>query len=269
MFIFIYLGLDYTKYIWTSQEFKSIENMAETCYREGSQMDTQIGKPMKTKDKILETALLLFNNQGINSVSCRNISDKLGISYGNLTYHFPKKDDIILSLYIRMQNELDEQFGNIKKEVYRFEFMLRSMRVLLSVYHKYRFVFLEFNKLNRRFEEVRRDSKAQFHKRKQLCTDIANFLRSKGYLREERIKGHYDMVIHGMLILFNSWLTDAEVFFKEKSAEKQIDYYLELIYSVLRSSLTMEGLQAFNEIYEGQKQKRTRQRKMLAECEYA
>ncbi len=220
---------------------------------------------MKTKDKILETALQLFNSQGISAVSSRNISDTLGISYGNLTYHFPRKDDIILSLYVRMQDELDEQFGNIKKEVYRFEFMLRSMRVLLSVYHKYRFVFLEFNKLNRRFEEIRQDSKIQFQKRKQLCTDIANFLYTKGYLHEERIKGHYDMVIHGMLILFNSWLTDAEVFFKDKSPEKRIDYYLELIYSVLRSSLTMEGLKAFNEIYEGQKVLRQNQRKQRQE----
>lgn len=214
---------------------------------------------MKTKDKILEVALQLFNSKGISGVSSRNISDRLGISYGNLTYHFPRKDDIILSLYGRMQEELDEQFGNVKKEVYRFEFMLRSMRVLLSVYHKYRFVFLEFSKLNGRFEEVRRDSKKQFQKHRQLCTDIADFLHRKGYLREERIKGHYEMVIHGMLILFNAWITDAEVFFKDKSPEKRIDYYLELIYSVLRSSLTMEGLKAFNEIYEVQKVTRQKQ----------
>jgi AcrR family transcriptional regulator len=47
------------------------------------------------RQKILETAEKLFSEKGYNEVSMRNISDSLGISVGNLTYHFKKKEDLI------------------------------------------------------------------------------------------------------------------------------------------------------------------------------
>jgi AcrR family transcriptional regulator len=47
------------------------------------------------RQKILETARKLFGEKGYNEVSMRNISDSLGISVGNLTYHFKKKEDLV------------------------------------------------------------------------------------------------------------------------------------------------------------------------------
>ena len=71
---------------------------------------------MKTRDKILETARELFNNDGVSTVSSRNISDAMNISYGNLCYHFPKKDDIIMQLYASMQTELDTEVAKFYLE---------------------------------------------------------------------------------------------------------------------------------------------------------
>ncbi|MEO1451807.1 MAG: TetR/AcrR family transcriptional regulator, partial [Bacteroidota bacterium] len=56
------------------------------------------GGLMKTRDKILEKARLLFNEHGLASVSSRSISDELGISNCNLCYHFARKNDNILAL---------------------------------------------------------------------------------------------------------------------------------------------------------------------------
>lgn len=47
------------------------------------------------KAEILSTAKELFNTRGYNEVSMRNIADALGISVGNLTYHFKKKEDLV------------------------------------------------------------------------------------------------------------------------------------------------------------------------------
>lgn len=47
------------------------------------------------KSEILETARELFNIRGYNEVSMRSIADALGISVGNLTYHFKKKEDLV------------------------------------------------------------------------------------------------------------------------------------------------------------------------------
>ena len=44
-----------------------------------------------TKELIRNTARELFNERGYRAVSMRNIADALGISVGNLTYHYPHK----------------------------------------------------------------------------------------------------------------------------------------------------------------------------------
>ncbi len=43
------------------------------------------------KDEILQTAKLLFNQQGYEAVSMRDIARAVGISVGTLTYHFPAR----------------------------------------------------------------------------------------------------------------------------------------------------------------------------------
>ena len=47
-----------------------------------------------TRADILATARELFTRYGYHHVSMRSISDVMGISVGNLTYHFPRKADL-------------------------------------------------------------------------------------------------------------------------------------------------------------------------------
>ncbi len=61
---------------------------------------------MKTRDRILECALTLFNQQGEPNVSTLEIANEMGISPGNLYYHFHGKEPLILSLFERFQAEL-------------------------------------------------------------------------------------------------------------------------------------------------------------------
>lgn len=203
---------------------------------------------MKTKEKILEIALQMFNDLGTTEVSSRNISDKMSISYGNLCYHFPKKADIILTLYSRMQEEVNEQIQNIRKEIFRLDFMVSSLKGLLNVLYKYRFVFLENVQLIRKYDTIREDVKTNFIRRKKMLGEISTFLLQQGYLRPEQIRGHHDMIIHSLLIVLNSWVPDGELFYSGRP-EKIIDYYLELFYSVFRANLTEKGGKAFDEVY--------------------
>jgi len=43
-----------------------------------------------TKQKIVNTTIRLFNESGFANVSLPHIAKAMGISLGNLTYHFPK-----------------------------------------------------------------------------------------------------------------------------------------------------------------------------------
>lgn len=55
-----------------------------------------------TRERILEVALQLFNEQGYDRTSLRQIAERLGVSKAALYYHFKSKEDILLELHLRL-----------------------------------------------------------------------------------------------------------------------------------------------------------------------
>ena len=48
------------------------------------------------KEKIAESSRELFNANGYQKVTMRQIAERCGISVGNLTYHYPHKEDLLM-----------------------------------------------------------------------------------------------------------------------------------------------------------------------------
>ena len=51
----------------------------------------------KTRDKLLEASLILFNERGFNAVTTASIAQQAGVLEGSLWYHFRTKKDILLA----------------------------------------------------------------------------------------------------------------------------------------------------------------------------
>jgi len=106
-----------------------------------------------TKYKITQTTINLFNEHGCRNVSLPQIADAMGISLGNLTYHFPKKDDLMLSVYKKFREDLAE----ITKE-YTAVADLESINNQLKGFHKFqerfRFFYLDLLEMGRAYPEI-------------------------------------------------------------------------------------------------------------------
>ncbi|WP_396587955.1 TetR/AcrR family transcriptional regulator [Bermanella sp. R86510] len=62
---------------------------------------------MKTRDRIIQASLELFNEQGERNVTTNHIASHLGISPGNLYYHFKNKQQIIFDIYLEYEAKVD------------------------------------------------------------------------------------------------------------------------------------------------------------------
>ena len=81
-----------------------------------------------TRADILATARELFTRYGYHHVSMRSISDAMGISVGNLTYHFPRKADLADAL---LEQELQRVLVPPRPGLDALDQCLRGMLVSL------------------------------------------------------------------------------------------------------------------------------------------
>ena len=105
---------------------------------------------MSNRERILETALELMNEAGAQAVGTSRIAQALGVSPGNLYYHFKNREDIVRALFA----DLDAEFRAILVDdvtppipAARFaDFYLRSFDLVWT----YRFFFGALHHLLRR-----------------------------------------------------------------------------------------------------------------------
>ena len=110
--------------------------------------------PRRTAERILEVALALFNRFGEPNVSTTLISAELGISPGNLYYHYPSKDALINALVDRYERSLGELL-NASDDVRNVEDAWFFIHALFELIWQYRFLYRDLNDLlskNRRLE---------------------------------------------------------------------------------------------------------------------
>jgi AcrR family transcriptional regulator len=110
--------------------------------------------PRRTAERILEVTLELFNRFGEPNVSTTLISAEMGISPGNLYYHYPAKDELINALFDDYEGRLNSLL-NASDNVRDVEDAWFFMHTLFELIWQYRFLYRDLNDLlskNRRLE---------------------------------------------------------------------------------------------------------------------
>lgn len=104
-------------------------------------------KARKTRDRILDTSIILFNERKASNVSTVQISAEMGISPGNLYYYYDNKEEVIRYIWSeRMKNEAEALVRKYAAVRSASDF-IGCIRAALEHCLKYRFFYTELTTL--------------------------------------------------------------------------------------------------------------------------
>lgn len=159
----------------------------------------------KTRDRILDTSLALFNERGERNVTTNHIAQALGISPGNLYYHFRNKGEIIYSLFVTYEEALSrlldvprERPLNWQDKVGYFEIIFRSL-------WDYRFLHRDLEQLFEETPQLRSRYQAFAAVTMQRARTIYDGLIAAGLIKatEEQVQA----LMLNLWVIATSWTT--------------------------------------------------------------
>ncbi|MEO0341299.1 MAG: TetR/AcrR family transcriptional regulator [Bacteroidota bacterium] len=166
---------------------------------------------IKTKLKILECARELYNTKGVQQVSQRNITKEIGISPGNLTYHFKSKHDIEKKLYFELVKKLNRVVAQIDLEALDFQSITTYLSTLYDHMLAYRFVFTDMLYLMRKNPTIATHYRELLQIRKQQFEMMVKVLISKGIFRVPLFEDEYDLLYQRLQLITDFYFANAEI----------------------------------------------------------
>lgn len=194
------------------------------------------------RDKIIDKSIELFNEKGYANVKMRTISEELNISLGNLTYHFKRKKDLMLSAIEKQYEEYKSL--NFSTDVSMEE--LNQQFISFDAFRKkYFFYFYSFTELSKEYPEI---SKLQIDVVNEFYTyynDLfSNFIK-KGIMKKELYAGQYEDLSTSLLLLN---MYGAQEIILLKKFVKNEKNYLSILWSLILPNLTSKGMALYNEL---------------------
>ncbi len=198
---------------------------------------------MKTRDKILTTALNLFNEFGVPNVTLRRIAAEMKISQGNLNYYFKHREDIIEALYFQLLETFEQEKSRLSTEKIDFHFVLDSTRAGMEALFRYRFLMIDFNQNMRENPKLHEHFKQLEEIRKQTYLHAFNLAIEAGIMRAPAFKGEYEGLNERIRVYSDFWIASAEIYNEPK--ESTVDKYHQLLVEMFFPYFTKEAQREF------------------------
>lgn len=192
-----------------------------------------------TKEKILETARTLFNEEGYQNITMRRIADELHISVGNLTYHFKHKKDILEALIHNLE------FLEKEKPAQSCLDLNDQLRKMIQSLIEERFFFIsdELANLDPEFAEKNRRNVAQI---KNILLEILAELTELKLFNPEFDQTAREAWTKIIMLAHLSWAKSLDL---KKDPQKQADEFLADHWILLMPYLSEKGIAQIKEMF--------------------
>ncbi len=201
----------------------------------------------KTKDKILVTALELFNTQGMAKVTLRTIASKMEISQGNLNYHFKKREDIVEALYFQIVESINGVIANSMQSKNHLESVFSTSKAIMLTFYKYQFFLLDFVLIMREHKKIKAHYVKLIEQRELEFLNIIDVLINEDLVRKPLFSDEYNNLFKRFQILSDFWMSSIVVE-QGKITRASVNQYSEIIYQSIFPYLTLKGQKLYKSV---------------------
>lgn len=201
---------------------------------------------MKTKDRILETAIRLFNGRGINNISIRDIGGELGMSSGNFAYHFKNKETLLEYFYNQMYDEV-----KIPTELIAQEGFQKFQNILLEItefMNKYSFFYTDIVDIFRSCPTIKENYASNYEGRKNIYKGfIHHFIDNQLLHIPQNKDGVIDELTHTIWFTLTFWQSQNKILPKGSKAT-QSHFVISQIWRTVMPYMTDVGTHEYQKI---------------------
>lgn len=192
---------------------------------------------MKTKLIIKNQARELFNEKGFKNVTLRLVAASLQKSYGNITYHYKTKNDLILELYNDMVEETIQILNTFSPENL-FVSILEAPKKTFAISMKYLFFFADYIEIRRSYSELFLKVEKDNSLRKRNYLNILKQLQVQNILREDLSENdlNYLMDVSGAVRTFFFINLDPKNFTDSNLEDQYAEYVNKLVFPYLSTN---------------------------------
>ena len=162
-------------------------------------------RPRRTRERILETSLDLFNRFGESHITTADIAGEMNISPGNLYYHFRNKDDIIGELYAayeaRVMPLLDDPGGRHVD----VEDLWLLLHLLFEHMWAYRFLYRDLDEIASRGRRIGTRIGALLRRSEAAMTELCRGMVAAGSMRAS--ESEITAVARNVVLVSTYWMS--------------------------------------------------------------
>ena len=149
------------------------------------------------KKKILNTAVILYNEFGIANVRNQDIAERAGMSLSNFNYHFGAKKDLIVAVF-------DLMFETLQKNVYGNSILVKEGQGLtitksyFEFQERFCFFYLDTPNILKMFPELNEKVQKQIEESYQIIKNLNYLAIGMGMMKPEPEDnpGSYDCLLY-------------------------------------------------------------------------
>jgi AcrR family transcriptional regulator len=175
----------------------------------------------------------------------RDIAQSVGISAGNLAYHFKNQDFIIEEAFRQMEAQRDDILSGVQ-EIPSFENINAQLVPLLKLSRTYSFIYLDSVHIFRTYPGIAELQRSYFEQSIAYIKAVIELSQGAGNIIPEPRTGTYQRLAHTTWMIINFWLEQAILRGENDTRDDDIR---QKIWDLVIPYLTEKGHHQFAKLY--------------------